>query len=101
MEKFGIFELLDTLSALVTGQDAESEQKGAEPTSPSSADSAFAPPDYFGGAAPAAGASEPAQSGGSEKRSPLPPPPATQENPALAALFERHEEVKRRAEGKK
>ena len=42
MEKFGIFELLDTLSAFAA---PDTEQK-AEETRPSRDDEAFAPPPY-------------------------------------------------------
>ncbi len=47
MEKFGIFELLDTLSAIIgseNGVPAAPEKK----TEPSVTDSAFLPPDYTG-----------------------------------------------------
>ncbi len=45
MEKFGIFELLDALSAFT---DAAQEEKSVPPaaTTPSEQDAAFAPPDY-------------------------------------------------------
>lgn len=45
MEKFGIFELLDALSAFT---DAAQEEKPEPPTAttPSEQDAAFAPPDY-------------------------------------------------------
>ncbi len=55
MEKFGIFELLDTLSAILgDGEDASSpaEEKSApaeehtDPTRPDAADAAFLPPAY-------------------------------------------------------
>ena len=47
MEKFGIFELLDTLSAIV-GDAAEPPSDG-ETHAPSVTDAAFLPPDYTDG----------------------------------------------------
>ncbi len=53
MEKFGIFELLDTLSALIlpetpekSGAPERAEKVGAPETAPNAADRAFAPPAY-------------------------------------------------------
>ena len=55
MEKFGIFELLDTLSAIMeSGSDAPAAEENrppfakdnAPPASPAATDSAFLPPDY-------------------------------------------------------
>ena len=47
MEKFGIFELLDTLSALLDEGDAgDVPSAPAEKTVPSAADEAFLPPSY-------------------------------------------------------
>ena len=43
MEKFGIFELLDTLSALMSENSAP---QTPEPQTPSPLDSAFSPPSY-------------------------------------------------------
>ena len=53
MEKFGIFELLDTLSALILPEEKQPEPEKA----PHAEDAAFAPPDYQGPSAPPAGAS--------------------------------------------
>ncbi len=50
MEKFGIFELLDTLSALA-GETTEPPANGGEKSVPSVTDSAFLPPDYANGGA--------------------------------------------------
>ena len=46
MEKFGIFELLDTLSALLNENSAP---EAPEKQSPSPHDSAFSPPSYAEG----------------------------------------------------
>ncbi len=78
MEKFGIFELLDTLSALTA------DKEPAEPTAPAAAnktpgqDEAFAPPAY--GAQPAKGRT------GAD---------------ALQGFLSRHDAVARKADGKK
>ena len=55
MEKFGIFELLDTLSALIMPEGGQSAVPGE---TPNAADKAFAPPAYGDGPAapPAASA---------------------------------------------
>ena len=47
MEKFGIFELLDTLSALLgEGEETDRSPAPAEKTAPSAEDEAFLPPSY-------------------------------------------------------
>ncbi len=51
MEKFGIFELLDTLSAIL---DDEKPTAPAQESAPTSADPSFLPPDYTGGESSAA-----------------------------------------------
>ena len=48
MEKFGIFELLDTLSAILAGQEEPAAAQKPQPERPSAQDSAFAPPAYAG-----------------------------------------------------
>ena len=75
MEKFGIFELLDTLSAFAA---PDTEQK-AEETRPSRDDEAFAPPPY----------SAPESAAGANKQA------------AINALLERHERIAKRIDGKK
>ncbi len=69
MEKFGIFELLDTLSAIVDGEKgapaapssdlpdgvpAEAPAEAEGKAAPSVEDRAFLPPDYAGGESSAA-----------------------------------------------
>lgn len=51
MEKFGIFELLDTLSAILGDEDAATAAPSvpAERSEPSLTDKAFLPPEYKGG----------------------------------------------------
>lgn len=87
MEKFGIFELLDTLSALVTGQEGKVGENPEQAPRQEAPSSAFAPPDYF--------ASEPTpQSEKSEQTA----QETGGENSALSSLLSRHEQVKRKAE---
>lgn len=87
MEKFGIFELLDTLSALASPQsDAEAESTEAE-SAPETGkadpqDSAFSPP-VFG--APPLKKDEPAPQNGS----------------AFSALLQRHEKISKKIDGQK
>ena len=81
MEKFGIFELLDALSAVLDGKNdapppdeppAETPDKSrAEPTA---VDASFLPPDYAG---------------------------STQEGGALSSFLSRHDETVKRIEKKK
>ncbi len=83
MEKFGIFELLDTLSAIMAANPpsreekaapAETPLKDAEPSEkPKQPDSAFAPPPYS--------AEEP------------PPVAAPAERNALDAFLQRHDAI--------
>ena len=76
MEKFGIFELLDTLSALADTQEtAKEEQKDA---APNAADAAFAPPTY----------GDPPADGNAETR-------------AITSLLERHDEISKRIDKRK
>ena len=78
MEKFGIFQLLDTLSALTAPGPAEKETAAAERSAPPAAENGAersVEPD----AAPRAGRTAP---------------------DALAAFLARHEEMRRRAEKK-
>ena len=77
MEKFGIFELLDALSAL-TAQNGP-EPDGDPPAAPRLPDGAFDPPAYGG---------EPPQKTGGR------------ENDALAGFLARHDAVARKAEKK-
>ena len=49
MEKFGIFELLDTLSAILAGEQEPAAAQKPQPEQPSPQDAAFAPPAYSGG----------------------------------------------------
>lgn len=74
MEKFGIFELLDALSAITAQNDSVPP---AEPAPPKQPDGAFDPPAYESGPA--------AKTGGQE---------------ALAGFLARHDAVARKAEKK-
>ena len=74
MEKFGIFELLDTLSAIVEEDGDKKEAENQEKADPS--DKAFAPPDY-----PAAAQGERGE--------------------ALSSFLTRHEEIVKRIDKKK
>ena len=77
MEKFGIFELLDTLSAFAA-PDPESK---AEETKPQQTDDAFAPPPYAT-----------MDSVGSDQKG---------EAAALASLLERHDRIAKKIDEKK
>lgn len=87
MEKFGIFELLDTLTALTSAQEP---QNGDQPPPADERppvqkadvnDKAFAPP---------------------ETASPLPKSPAApSQADAFAALISRHESISKRIDGQK
>lgn len=77
MEKFGIFELLDALSALTAGEEKPSPQ-----------DAAYLPPVYPG--------SEPPPEG----KEPEPRTPPAAEKDALAGFYARHDAIARKA-GKK
>ena len=90
MEKFGIFELLDTLSAITAPlseiESAETEQTEAkaQPERANPQDSAFSPP-AFG--APPLSENEPAP----EKKS----------GNAFTALLQRHDSISKKIDGKK
>lgn len=93
MEKFGIFELLDALSALFPQEAGEPFSDGTQANSGAtedaadhapSPDPAFAPPDY--GASPDSAAAKPAPE---------------QDNTALGSLLARHETLSRRISEKK
>lgn len=77
MEKFGIFELLDTLSAFA----APDPETKAEETKPQPTDGAFAPPPYAA-----------ADAGATEKKS---------DSAALASLLDRHNRIAKKIDGKK
>ena len=81
MEKFGIFELLDTLSALIL-PDGQPAVRPEEHTSeaPRAEDSAFAPPAYRGAPAPAV------------PPAPAPPPASS----ALHSFLEKHDSAVKR-----
>ena len=76
MEKFGIFELLDTLSAILTGENGAPAAEA--PAKPSTDDAAFQPPSYSG-----------AQ------------PEEQAANPALSSFLAHHDEVSKKIDGKK
>ena len=80
MEKFGIFELLDALSAL-TAQNGQPQEPPPEEEAPSpkKPDGAFAPPSY--------GGEQPKKTGGREAD-------------ALSGFLARHDAVARKAEKK-
>ena len=81
MDKFGIFELLDTLSELATDRvENEVPPPEANPLRPSPDDKSFLPPDLNG--------------------NPLSEEQQLQRN-ALNALYERHESVIKRIDKKK
>ena len=86
MEKFGIFELLDTLSALTAAGNAA---RGESQTPDAAAQSApqNAPPS----ASPVARAAEPAKQRSGKTRG----------SDAFAAFLARHDETRRRAEKRK
>ena len=76
MEKFGIFELLDTLSAFA----APDPESTAEETKPQQTDGVFAPPPY----ATVDSGEDPSG-----------------EAAALASLLERHDRIAKKIDGKK
>ncbi len=69
MEKFGIFDLLDALSAAMEQSGEEDAPPPAETVTPDAGDRAFAPPSYAGG---------------------------EEANAALSSLLARHEEIKKK-----
>ena len=85
MEKFGIFELLDTLSALILpdGQAGNAKERPqSAPDPPRAGDRAFAPPAYDG-----------------ENATPASPAPAAEPRPAASALssfLEKHDSAVKR-----
>ena len=78
MEKFGIFELLDALSAITAATDAPAEE------SPSAMDEAYKPPVY----------------GDQPADAPKAPEPHT-DTDALAGFLARHNAIAKKADGKK
>ena len=78
MEKFGIFELLDTLSAILAGDNEASSAEKKPSERPSVQDSAFAPPAYSG----------------------EPTPQQQSANSALSSFLARHDEVSKKIDGK-
>ena len=93
MEKFGIFELLDTLSALLSVK-SEPQQPEKESAPPSARDTAFAPPAYGGAETTAP---EISANNNAEATSPEPP----RQNTALSAFLARHDAVSKKADDKK
>lgn len=77
MEKFGIFELLDTLSALTEQKTSDASAEPGENKTPRG-DGAFDPPSY-----------------------PQPPQKGRAESDALQGFLARHDAVARKADGKK
>ncbi len=88
MEKFGIFELLDALSALTAQENAP-----AEKATPSPEDAAYRPPAY-GAAEPAAPAAPQSADGAGSERTPSP------DRAALSEFYARHEEIAKKTRKK-
>ena len=81
MDKFGIFELLDTLSQItVETQEDEKPQPEAPASRPSPEDKSFLPPDWSGDGSP-------------EKQQ--------IQRDALNSLYERHESISKRIDKNK
>ena len=79
MDKFGIFELLDTLSQIAASTQEENPGEQEAPASPPSADDkAFLPPEFNGAT-----------------------PNAQLQRDALDALYQRHESISKRIDKKK
>ena len=79
MDKFSIFELLDTLSQIAaSAQEENTGEQEASVSPPSADDKAFQPP-YFNGATPN----------------------AQLQRDALDALYQRHESISKRIDKKK
>lgn len=115
MEKFGIFELLDALSAISASENgdlsaAETEsapvdppadlESPADPARSPSSDTAFAPPVYGGYQGVGRGTESSHAGGGAdatEKKTSVTDrfPPREDEPTALSSLLERHEKMKR------
>ena len=87
MEKFGIFELLDALSALTAPQNAPDQE-----TPPQDNADYLAPPAY---AAPAKESEPPAQNPFAAF------PPSEEKSDAFSSFLARHDEASRRIDGKK
>ena len=89
MEKFGIFELLDALSAIAAS---------AEESAPQSTDAAFAPPDYSPARPPQSDGGAPERDA-PPKEKPAPPDKGerSSENDALKGFLARHDAVAKRA----
>ncbi len=82
MDKFGIFELLDTLSQIASEtQNDEKKQSAAPETRVSADDKSFLPPDFQG--------KEPPREEAKASRN------------ALSALYERHESISKRIDKNK
>ena len=97
MEKFGIFELLDALSALTAPQNASAPENPAPqnapaPENPANQHDYFAPPAY---------AATPKESE-TPKQDPFAVfPPSEEKSDAYSAFLARHNEASRRIDGKK
>ena len=97
MEKFGIFELLDALSALTAPQNAAASenpapQNASAPENPANQHDYFAPPAY---------AAAPVESE-TPKQDPFAAfPPSEEKSDAYSAFLARHDEASRRIDGKK
>ena len=78
MEKFGIFELLDTLSAILAAENEPSAAQKTPPQRNPAQDSAFAPPPYAGEQTP-------------ERQN---------ANGALSSFLARHDAVSKKIDGK-
>ena len=98
MEKFGIFELLDALSAVTAPEEEASSPAGGEenmpPAHPDPRENAFAPPRYGAPSAP----TEPAAP---QKNAAAAFPPREEAPNAVSSLLDRHERISRRIDGKK
>lgn len=82
MEKFGIFELLDALSAFTSAEKEQSVEQR-----PDASDAAFSPPAYGAGYDPS--------------RAPAPAEPsAPKQGEALSALLSRHEALSKKIDDK-
>ena len=88
MEKFGIFELLDTLSAITAplseAESAETEQAQPQPERANPQDSAFSPPAF-----------------GTPPLRENAPAPEKESGNAFTALLQRHETISKKIDGKK
>lgn len=96
MEKFGIFELLDTLSALGAAAAAGTEQEHQPAPAPPAQEGAEAGRQDGAQEGAAAGRQNGRQEGVQEA-----PPPPDRGRSALSAFLARHDEVRHRAEKQK